>query len=59
MGTANAWAYGVPEPLEMIAHDQAVAAGEKHNVETVAIGRGVNLSTCTTCGISWSIDSSD
>jgi hypothetical protein len=59
LGTSNSWDHGVPEPLEYVAHKQAVKAGERHDVKGMTLGRCLTQYTCHTCGISWNVDSGD
>lgn len=59
MGTANAWDRGTPVPVEMLAHEQAIKAGEHHVMKSRTVGRCLTETTCETCGIKWTTDSSD
>jgi len=59
LGSANGWIMGVPTPIEMKRHDDAVADGELHDVVSTQERPCVCIITCKTCGISWSIDSGD
>jgi hypothetical protein len=57
LGWANGW--GETLPKEYQDHREAVQRGEKHHTEGSSGGRCVSHTVCHTCGISWSIDSSD
>jgi hypothetical protein len=59
IGSANLWGMTGKTPLEYLAHEQAVKAGEKHDVKRETIGRCLRRMTCKTCGITWQIDSGD
>ena len=57
IGCANEW--GRAAPPEYQTHLAKIQAGEQHQVEEKLIGRCYHRTTCLTCGITWTVDSSD
>lgn len=57
LGYENGW--GSSTPQIVLDCRKAIAAGEKHDKETVETGRCLSQTTCKTCGYTYSTDSGD
>lgn len=59
LGYVNDWGGFDNGPEEFQKCSAARKAGEKHDIKSVSLVRCHSQTTCFTCGISWSVDSSD
>jgi hypothetical protein len=59
LGFVNSWGGydNAPEAYKKCRED--IEQGNKHEIEGITLGRCYRKTICYTCGISWSIDSSD